>query len=634
MPVINFLNLTNTIIMASSFNELTKDNAALSAKELFKYRLKRDNTVPTKGGQKEFEPDGSWMQNKAMEAFLQERTAVLSEPRVEKLKSLVHGVWDEDKKLVNVDKPGKFWAHMGFTDKRRNWLYPEEALFLMEVNTLELCYRDVPLSVQEAYDTLLGSGVSLPEYQVFAHLRRLGYVVLRFESTSVITDYEREINLHKYMDKKSLKERKKKKLDKANNSTNPEASSVSAPGKVDTTPSASDASVNLDKSNDLSDKCSGEKETSFEDSSLNSSKDSSTIQNAETDLESPKINESSSKRTRTDDSEDMSNTDVSSQAKKICLEKDSSNIVVSSTKQNSIEIAPKDANNSDDESRNIKQTVTGQRDDCSSRVFYAEAWSDCFSERLASEQLSRKQSDIEGRLRQTLWGAYAVDFPDYFGKKVLPLYPPIKSRLPGDIEFEFSKIDVEGYRLKNPAKAERDRKQQGEDNRVESLVFSFAEWTQRRPNVKAGSWADYRKKQEERMKELSQETPVDHLWQGEITPLVRPCHAWSADALLEKLCIIKSAGPTELSVVKGKDSRAPPLSFDVHLPDKSFKKTMPGKPDHRVVVSKSASMAPSLRQLQSLHQCDEVPVHWAVMDSGEIAFYTFDMTMAIPDLSI
>ena len=59
----------------------------ISAKELFKYRLKRDNSVPTKGGQKDFEPDpdGSWMQSKQLEAFLQEWTSVINEPRVEKL---------------------------------------------------------------------------------------------------------------------------------------------------------------------------------------------------------------------------------------------------------------------------------------------------------------------------------------------------------------------------------------------------------------------------------------------------------------------------------------------------------------------------------------------------------------------
>ena len=58
-----------------------------SAQDLFnvKYNKKRDTTIPSRGGQKEFEPDGSWMQSKHLEAFLQERTSALVEPRIEKL---------------------------------------------------------------------------------------------------------------------------------------------------------------------------------------------------------------------------------------------------------------------------------------------------------------------------------------------------------------------------------------------------------------------------------------------------------------------------------------------------------------------------------------------------------------------
>ncbi|GFR84353.1 tRNA-splicing endonuclease subunit Sen54 [Elysia marginata] len=196
-----------------SFYDLTKDNV-LSANELFKYRLKRDATVPSKGGQKAFEPDGSWIHAKTLESFMQERTKILGEQRVEKLKSLVQGVWEEKKRLVSLSKPGKFWAHMGFTDKRRNWLYPEEALFLMETNTLEVYCNGLPLSLQEAYSNFMGPDLSLEEYQVFAHLRRLGYVVLRQEAELDITPYEKQINLDKYMTKQSRKERKEKLLEK------------------------------------------------------------------------------------------------------------------------------------------------------------------------------------------------------------------------------------------------------------------------------------------------------------------------------------------------------------------------------------------------------------------------------------
>lgn len=40
--------------------------------------------VPQHGGTKDFEPDGSWLQAKRLEAFYEEQQCVLAEPRVEK----------------------------------------------------------------------------------------------------------------------------------------------------------------------------------------------------------------------------------------------------------------------------------------------------------------------------------------------------------------------------------------------------------------------------------------------------------------------------------------------------------------------------------------------------------------------
>ena len=55
-----------------------------SAKELFQWRKKENPSVPQRGGTKDFEPDGSWLQAKRLEAFHEEHCSVLAEPRVEK----------------------------------------------------------------------------------------------------------------------------------------------------------------------------------------------------------------------------------------------------------------------------------------------------------------------------------------------------------------------------------------------------------------------------------------------------------------------------------------------------------------------------------------------------------------------
>lgn len=55
-----------------------------SAKELFQWRKKENLSVPQRGGAKEFEPDGSWLQDKRLKVFHEEHLSVLAEPRVEK----------------------------------------------------------------------------------------------------------------------------------------------------------------------------------------------------------------------------------------------------------------------------------------------------------------------------------------------------------------------------------------------------------------------------------------------------------------------------------------------------------------------------------------------------------------------
>ncbi|XP_005106386.1 tRNA-splicing endonuclease subunit Sen54 [Aplysia californica] len=592
---------------AKSFYDLTKD-AALSAKSLFKYRVKRDNTVPSKGGQKNFEPDGTWMESKALEAFLQERTSVLGEPRVEKLKNLVHGVWDDSKNLVNVDKPGKFWSHMGFTDKRRNWLYPEEALFLMEINALEVSQNGIPMSIQEAYDLFLDDEMGLTEYQVFSHLRRLGYVVVRHEEQPLVTDYERQINLDKYLDKRTLKARKKK-------GGRPQPDKPGPSGVCD--PQISSSQERLDEAEESFDK-SGHSENSaavVKDDSVESvGQSGETMAN-----NSAKQIAEGQKRLRSESEElESGQADGVSDAKK--LRSDDPDVSdVSSSKGDGDKTLSENSQGSSSPSGSVRE-------------FYSEAWLDCFKQKSRTDGTGEEiQDNKKTCLEQTSFQDNSVKFPDLAGKRVLSLVLPEKKLLPDNIHIsedtdDMLFFDVDDYRLKNPVEplARQAQHEEDRERRLGALSFSFAEWTQRRPVVKSHSWADHRRKIADRMKELSNSTPVSHLWQGDITPLVNPCDAWSSESILEKLNIVKPADDKELKVSDDVIEHSH-LSFDVHLPDSRFKKSMPGRPDHRVLVSKSRnSRPPELCQLQILSQADGVAVHWAVVDCGEIAFYVFD----------
>ncbi|XP_051571593.1 tRNA-splicing endonuclease subunit Sen54-like [Myxocyprinus asiaticus] len=173
----------------------------LSPSELFQARS-RSHKIPLKG-QKDFLPSGSEQQRARLQQSLDEHWTLLAEERVERLGNLVKAAWIPEERLVELQSPaGKFWQTMGFSDRGKQYLHPEEALYLMECGNVQVFYRDLPLSIQEGYECFLSCDtITLHQYQVFGHLKRLGYVVNRFDPSSVPSHYERQLNLPASCDK-------------------------------------------------------------------------------------------------------------------------------------------------------------------------------------------------------------------------------------------------------------------------------------------------------------------------------------------------------------------------------------------------------------------------------------------------
>ncbi|XP_052405712.1 tRNA-splicing endonuclease subunit Sen54 [Carassius gibelio] len=183
----------------------------LSPSELFEARS-RSHKIPVRG-QKDFLPSGSEQQTTRLQQSLDEHWTLLTEERVERLGNLVKAVWIPDERLVELQSPaGKFWQTMGFSERGKQYLLPEEALYLMECGNVQVFYRDLPLSIQEGYERFLSrETVTLHQYQVFGHLKRLGYVVNRFDSSSVPSTYERQLNLPASSWDKQRKQLKRKR---------------------------------------------------------------------------------------------------------------------------------------------------------------------------------------------------------------------------------------------------------------------------------------------------------------------------------------------------------------------------------------------------------------------------------------
>jgi len=74
---------------------------------------------------------------------------------------------------------GPHAATMGHLRDGKLHLLPEEALFLVDRGALQLRVGGASASFQHALTLALQAGVSLDDYLVYAHLKRLGYIVNR-----------------------------------------------------------------------------------------------------------------------------------------------------------------------------------------------------------------------------------------------------------------------------------------------------------------------------------------------------------------------------------------------------------------------------------------------------------------------
>eukprot|EP00737_Agarophyton_chilense_P000024 gb/GEZJ01000031.1/.p1 GENE.gb/GEZJ01000031.1/~~gb/GEZJ01000031.1/.p1 ORF type:complete len:290 (+),score=28.58 gb/GEZJ01000031.1/:524-1393(+) len=125
----------------------------------------------------------------AQKLKLAERQASLQKavqaPRVTRQKHLAKAEWDRTKhEAVVIVGRGNAMHSMGYFSQGKQCLYPEEALFLVDRGSMDLCINGLPASVQRAWATVMSTpnSLSLNEYLVFAHLRRAGYVVRRYDA--------------------------------------------------------------------------------------------------------------------------------------------------------------------------------------------------------------------------------------------------------------------------------------------------------------------------------------------------------------------------------------------------------------------------------------------------------------------
>ncbi|XP_015188886.1 PREDICTED: uncharacterized protein LOC107073016 [Polistes dominula] len=138
--------------------------------------------VLPKFGQKEYEPNNSWLENVQIEKNLKNCKDLLNIERVERISQLAVAEWlPQTRKARVIKKSGQDWGNFGIEVNKTLFLLPEESLLLLEMNCLELTWNGVALSIQQAYDILIDNKeCTLEEYRVYSQLTRYGYHIQRF----------------------------------------------------------------------------------------------------------------------------------------------------------------------------------------------------------------------------------------------------------------------------------------------------------------------------------------------------------------------------------------------------------------------------------------------------------------------
>eukprot|EP00039_Didymoeca_costata_P012628 m.182745 g.182745 ORF g.182745 m.182745 type:complete len:385 (-) comp15535_c0_seq3:1534-2688(-) len=136
-------------------------------------------------GLKDLLPDESTESTAKLKASREEWCQLASATRTPALRTLSSGHWDENLQLVVLEKiKGPHFRTYGIYDKSlcKTVLSGDEALDLLEKGFLEVLKDGYPLTVQQAFTTLLPKDMSFDEFLVCSHLRNLGYIVKRYRN--------------------------------------------------------------------------------------------------------------------------------------------------------------------------------------------------------------------------------------------------------------------------------------------------------------------------------------------------------------------------------------------------------------------------------------------------------------------
>ncbi|XP_078426910.1 tRNA-splicing endonuclease subunit Sen54 isoform X4 [Cetorhinus maximus] len=454
----------------------SRSGRILSSGELFAARS-RDHKIPQRThGQKDFIPDHSEEQVERLRVCREEQWQLLSEERVERLGSLIKAEWKPQDSIVELkSNAGKFWHTMGHVENGKQLLYPEEALYLLEC--------------------------------VYSHLKRLGYVIMRFSPRS----------------KKSHSD----------------------------LPAETESSCSITE---------GQQKGEVD-------QQEATSKALEKDIAKPALEPQQTKADKLQESDKRPSGFSGRQAE---LERMDWTQRVSGSSVTSSPGSPRDGS----------VPIRKPRWDFS-RIKFPNVGRDCPQTKLAALDPVLLPLNVLGRASdETAWQ---------------------------------QKINLKHEKL-----SRRERERMKRESRYKTDVNRDKRVRQ------CTNWKEY--KELLRWKRARNKKLPAHLWKDKVQPLFKPGQVCSPGKLQQHICIMQSAHILDRTPWLQEVPEKIRISFDVYQADTvaEFRKTHPGKPFSRMCVCSFDGPVPDLRAMKKLaFQSGEVPVVFAVVDNGDISFYTF-----------
>lgn len=233
----------------------------------------------------------------------------------------------------------------------------------------------------------------------------------------------------------------------------------------------------------------------------------------------------------------------------------------------------------------------------------------------------RAENGLRGA-RRPRWNFEQIAFPNVAPEDRHTRLPaPAPELLPANVQGRA--IDAEAWCHQINQRREKPSKQ-GQKPRLQEGVNAHPEVL---------SCSDWREFKELLQRWSLQETPgrPPNLWHQPVTPLLSPGQADSPAAALQQISVLQTTHLADGGARLLAETGDLEISFDVYQADAvaTFRKNSPGKPYARMCVSGFDDPVPDLRTLKRLsYQSGDVPLIFALVDHGDISFFSFrDFTL-------